>query len=110
MNYYEPDGWTFLKIQVDGCNPTIKVFASWSGSYTGGDSWRINSGCVSIEEDDNKYIVHGYSGSEYVLSKKSNYITSYNKEILEDMIAELLSYGHQAEIISVEEAINIIGA
>lgn len=110
MNYYKPDGWALLKIQVEGCDSLVKVFASWSGGYTSGDSWRVNSGCTKIEENETAYIAYGYSGSEYVLSKNSNYITSYNREILEDMIGELLSYGHKAEVISVEEARKIIGA
>lgn len=106
--YYTPDGWTFLKIQVEGCDPRIKVFGSWSGGYLNGDSWRVNSGCTKIEEDENEYIVYGYSGSQYILSKQNNRITSYNKGVLEDMIKELQSYGHKAEIISVQEAIALI--
>ena len=106
--YYTPDGWTFLKIQVEGCDPRIKVFGSWSGGYLNGDSWRVNSGCTKIEENENEYVVYGYSGSQYILSKQNNYITSYNKGVLEGMIQELLSYGHQAEMISVQEAITLI--
>lgn len=109
MNY-TPDGWTFLKIQVEGCDPRIKVFASWSGGYLNGDSWRINSGCTKIDEKENEYVVSGYSGSQYILNKMANQITSYNKGVLDDMIAELRSYGHQAEIISVQDAIAAIGA
>lgn len=105
---YTPDGWAFLKIQVEGCDPRIKVFGSWSGGYLNGDSWRVNSGCTKIEEDESGYIVSGYSGSQYILNKQNNHITSYNKGVLEDMIQELQSYGHKAEIISVQEAITLI--
>lgn len=106
--YYTPDGWTFLKIQVEGCDPRIKVFGSWSWCYLGGDSWCVNSGCTKIEENENEYIVSGYSGNQYILSKQNNHITSYNKGVLDDMIQELQSYGHKAEIISVQEAILLI--
>ena len=106
--YYAPDGWAFLKIQVEGCEPTVKVFGSWAGGHLNGDWWRVNSGVIQIEENLNEYIVSGYSGSQYILSKQNNHITSYNKGVLEDMIQELLSYGHQAEIISVQEAITLI--
>lgn len=105
---YTPDGWAFLKIQVEGCDPIVKVFGSWFGGYLSGDSWRVNSGCTKIEEDENEYIVSGYSGSQYILNKQNNYITSYNKGVLEDMIQELQSYGHKAEIISAQEAIALI--
>lgn len=107
---YTPTGWAFLRIQVEGCEPVIKVFGSWSGDYLNGDSWRLNSGCIKIEENENEYIVYGYSGSQYILSKTRNYIRPYNKAVLDDMIAELRSYSHKAEIISAQEAINIIGA
>lgn len=107
--HYTPDGWTFIKIQVYGeVKPLIKVFGSWSGGYLKGDSWRVNSGVTKIKENLDEYIVSGYSGSQYILIKQNNHITSYNKGVLEDMIQELLSYGHQAEIISVQEAIALI--
>lgn len=109
MSYYTPSGWSFLKIKVYGQDNTIvKVFGSWSGGYLSGDSWRVNSGVTKIEESDREYIVSGYSGSQYILSKTVNHITAYNKRVLEDMIEELRSYGHQADIISVEDAITLI--
>lgn len=109
MSYYTPSGWAFLKIKVCGQDNTIvKMFGSWSGGYLTGDSWRVNSGVTKIEENDHEYIVSGYSGSQYILSKTANHITGYNKGVLEDMIEELKSYGHQAEIISIEDAISII--
>lgn len=109
--YYTPSGWVFIKIQAYGeVEPLIKVFGSWSGGYLNGDSWRVNSGVTKIEENENEYIVSGYSGSQYILSKTCNYIRPYNKAILDDMIAELRSYSHKAEIISVEEAMNIMEA
>jgi hypothetical protein len=108
-SYYTPSGWVFLKIQAYGEEtPLVKVFGSWSGGYLNGDSWRLNSSCTKIEENENEYIVYGYSGSHYILSKQNNHITSYNKGVLDDMIQELRSYGHKAEIISVQEAITLI--
>jgi len=109
MSYYEPDGYEVLKIKVCGQdNITVKVFGSWSGGYLGRDTWRVNSGVVYIKDQGNNYLVEGYSGSQYILSKAVNYITAYNKGVLEDMIEELRSYGHQAEIISIEDAITLI--
>lgn len=109
MSYYTPDGYEVLKIKVCGQdNITLKVFGSWSGGYLGSDTWRVNSGVVSIKDQGDNYIVEGYSGSQYILSKTANHITAYNKGVLEDMIGELKSYGHQADIISVEDAISII--
>lgn len=112
MSYYgynKPDGYAFIKIQAYGAQEAIvKVFASWTGSYTHGESWRLNSGCTSIEDAEDGYVVTGYSGTQYLLSKTHNYIRPYNKGVLDDMIAELRSYGHQADIISIEEAMAFV--
>lgn len=108
---YTPDGYKIIKIQAYESEEFIlKVFGSWSGGYTKGDSWRVNSGITAIEEDEDVYIVYGNSRSRYVLSKTHNSITSYNTRVLTDMIEELCSYGHNVEIISIEDAIAITGA
>lgn len=107
--YYIPDAYEILKIQVYGQdNITLKVFGSWNGSYLGSDSWRVNSGIVSIEDEGHNYLVTGYSGSQYLLSKHKHKISRHSHVILDDIIEELRSYGHQADIISVEDAIALI--
>lgn len=108
---YTPDGYAILKIQAYGCDViVIKVFGSWSGGYLDGDSWRINSGIIDVKENEDEYVVTGYSGSQYILHKTINHISSYNKGVLEDMIGELHSYGHRAELITIKDVIAIIGA
>lgn len=107
---YTPDGYAILKIKAYGCDDiVIKVFGSWSGGYLDGCSWRLNSGIIDVKENENSYLVTGYSGSQYILRKTSNHISSYNKGVLEDMIGELHSYGHRAELITIEDVIAIIG-
>lgn len=112
MSYYGayiPDSYVFLKIQAHGqATAIVKLFAAWNGGYLNEDSWRLNSGCVSISEQDDGYVVSGYSGSEYILKKGSSPLYGYHKSVLDDMIQELRSYGHKAEIISVEEAMGAI--
>tara|TARA_B110000503_G_scaffold17823_1_gene26030 strand:+ start:85 stop:417 length:333 start_codon:yes stop_codon:yes gene_type:complete len=68
MSTYTPDGWIILKI--GGPEPFYKVFGSWRGGFTSGDSWRMNSGIVSVEETGENYIFRGHSGSEYHCGKK----------------------------------------
>lgn len=107
---YTPDGYAILKIQTYGSDDVVlKVFGSWSGGYLDGDSWRLNSGIIDVKEDESSYLVTGYSGSQYVLSKYVNYIQPYNEAVLQDMLAELRSYGHKAELITIEDVIAIIG-
>lgn len=108
---YTPDGYAILKIQAYGSDDVVlKLFGSWSGGYLDSDSWRINSGIIDVKENEDHYVVTGYSGSQYILRKTSNRMSSYNKAVLDDMIGELHSYGHQAELITIEDVIAIIGA
>lgn len=68
MNITEtPERWVVLKI--NGPEPYFRVFAGWRGGYTSGDSWRMNSGIVGIEEDEDYYYFEGHSGSWYKCNK-----------------------------------------
>ena len=108
---YTPDGYAILKIQACGSDDIVlKVFGSWSGGYLDADSWRINSGIIDVKENEDEYVVTGYSGSQYILHKTNNRMSTYNKAVLDDMIGELHSYGHKVELITIEDVIAIIGA
>ena len=62
-----PERWVILKIE--GNETYYRVFGGWSGGYTSGDSWRMNSGIVGIEEDEDYYYFEGHSGSWYKCNK-----------------------------------------
>jgi len=80
-----PDNWCVIKITTDG-NINYKVFGSWMGGYTRGDAWRMNSGIAKVEEDDNHYYFHGFSGSCYRCGKNAyGGGTSYTRSILENI-------------------------
>lgn len=82
MNYY-PDGWCIVRIE--GSDPHYRVFASWSGSYLEGESWKFNSGiveCIYHPEND-EYCFIGQSGSRYICKKIDyNRISAYNIGVL----------------------------
>lgn len=62
---YIPDSWVVLKIANDG-KVLYKILAGWSGGYLHGNSWRINSGVVSVKETQYVYYdFYGESGSLY---------------------------------------------
>jgi hypothetical protein len=67
MSYYTPNKWMIIKIT--GNDPHYRVFGSWSGGYLDGDSWRMNSGITSFEEEDDHYLFIGHSGSTYACHK-----------------------------------------
>ncbi len=63
---YTPDNWILLKIQDPKINKIIyKVLGGWSGGYSTGDSWRINSGITTVSEEKEYYLFGGHSGSIY---------------------------------------------
>jgi hypothetical protein len=59
-NEYTPNVWCLVKHHGE-----TKVLGSWRGGYLDGDSWRLNSGIVSVEDDGDAWVFHGNSGSAY---------------------------------------------
>jgi hypothetical protein len=73
-NAYTPDNWVVIKLS--GRDPHYRVLAGWSGGYTHGTSWRMNSGITRVEEDENHFYFYGASGSCYACNKESYYLKS----------------------------------
>ena len=65
---YAPDRW--MMIEIKGDVPHYKIFGSWFGGYLGSNSWRMNSGITSVEEDETCYYFAGSSGSTYRCGKE----------------------------------------
>lgn len=84
---YRPDKWIIIKL-TSHLGTHYRVFASWIGGYAKGDSWKLNSGIVRVEDTDDKYYFHGASGSVYCCDK-FNYGTSmYSNSVLAGMIKQ----------------------
>ena len=67
---YCPDKWVVVEVTPEGEEPFLKVFARWSGGYLSGDSWRLNSGVSSVDnEEDGCYYVFSESGTCYRCNK-----------------------------------------
>ena len=71
MSEYTPDNWVVLKIkQSENDRGFYKVLGGWSGGYLDGDSWRMNSGIVRVEEKPKHWEFYGASGSVYKCHRK----------------------------------------
>jgi hypothetical protein len=81
MSEYIPDCWVMVKITGKGNPPVYKILASWYGGYAKGDSWKLNSGIVKIEEDGQTYLFHGYSGSVYRCHKEGYRMSGYTRGV-----------------------------
>lgn len=64
---YNPDYWCVIKI--NSAEPHYRVFGSWTGGYTYGSSWRMNSGITRCWSDDEFFYFEGSSGSVYKCHK-----------------------------------------
>jgi hypothetical protein len=64
-----PDRWVIVKLTPKDGDSIYRVLASFYGGYLGGDSWKMNSGIVGIEEDEEYFYFKGFSGSSYKCHK-----------------------------------------
>jgi hypothetical protein len=101
-----PDKWVVVKIPtfpaMDGGNgePLYKVFATWAGGYDDGDRWKLNSGIVKVEQDEEYFYFFGYSGSCYKCHKKGyGFMTSYGAGTLDGIIKQASEAGVDVEIM-----------
>lgn len=78
---YIPDRWVVVKIN-NGGETFFKVLAGWSGSYLYGSSWRLNSGIIKVEEEEDSYHFNGHSKSSYLCHKDAYGITGDMAQIL----------------------------
>jgi hypothetical protein len=102
---YTPDGWMIVKIT--GTNPHYRVFGSWRGGYLSGDSWRMNSGIISVKEDgENYYVFEGHSGSKYYCHKEGyGRIGPYNSGVLGEYVNK--SGGHMEGLKDMPDIMNM---
>ena len=87
---YNPDNWVVVKSPTDG---HMRVLAGWSGGYTQGDSWRLNSGITKCEETEDTFEFYGSSGSVYSCNKDSYRLRMNNASVwyqLEELGWELM--------------------
>lgn len=94
---YTPDNWVIIKFKGD--DPHYRVLAGWSGGYTTGDSWRINSGITKVEETEDSYLFYGSTGSCYKCGKNS-YTLRMNNAHVWQQLQEI--HGDKVEIMDEE--------
>lgn len=94
---YKPDNWVILEMEQDGLT-FYKVCGGWSGGYLGSDSWRVNSGIVDVQENEEGYWDFvGSSGAVYRCWKESEFTRMNNAGV----VNRLVELG--AKIVSVED-------
>lgn len=61
---YKCDNWVVVKSPSE-TDPHYRVLVGTSGGYTTGDTWRMNSGIVRVEDSIDYFYFYGSSGSCY---------------------------------------------
>ena len=92
MSIYSPDKWVVFKIQYEG-EVIYKIFATWYGGYTAGDSWKLNSGVTGIKDDGDFFIFEGYSGSQYNCHKDCYGMSGYSSGVATTLLTSANDVG-----------------
>lgn len=99
---HTPDNWVLIKISPNGETPFYKVLAGWSGGYLSGDSWRMNSGITTVEEEGDYYLFSGESGSIYKCHKEYETLRMNNAHIYQQLKSK---YGDIVDMIDYDDFI-----
>ena len=94
----KPERWSLVRIDDN----TVKVMGVWSSGYLYGDSWKLNSGIESIEEGEDAYLFHGFSGSCYECRKDAYGINTYGLAVLDGAGLKPMSEEDALVFINVE--------
>ena len=89
MSNYYPDKWVLVELNSSEYGTITKVLASWSGSYTNGDSWKLSSGVVKIIKTDSGYEFVNDSGSIYFCSAGMYGVTMYTSSIYQNFVDQI---------------------
>jgi hypothetical protein len=98
MSDYSPDRWTVLRIHATG-QIIYKVFASWSGGYTGSDSWKLNSGITRATLVEDRWEFDGSSGSVYSCHKDSYGTNGYGQAVLNNLLTQAQEQDIQIDVL-----------
>lgn len=97
INEYYPDRWVILDM-----GSHKRIFASWYGGYTSGDTWKLSSGIENIIEDGDDYVLPQSSGSVYRIHKDMEGTTAWSSGILK----QIMDVNPQAKCTTIEDVLN----
>ena len=81
-----------------------KVFATWSGGYAGGDSWKLNSGITRANLVNDHWEFDGSSGSVYRCHQDSYGTNGYGQAVLNNLLSQAREQGIQIDVLDRETA------
>ena len=103
MSLYTPDCWQIVKIQAPGHDLYYRIFASWSGSYLEGASWKLSSGIESFIDFGDHYLSDQSSGSVYKIYKTRERMSGIMAGVFTTYSEQATDQGWTFELISLED-------
>ncbi len=102
-----PDVWVILKITPSDDASIYKVLAGWHGGLTEPDTWRLNSGIVSVEETSNELLFRGHSGSIYACNKATYCTSSLMQSVYESWVEKAPEIEEWVEMLDRQTALSL---
>ena len=103
MSDYTPDRWMVMRIHTPQ-EILYKVFATWSGGYGGGDSWKLNSGITRATFADPYWEFDGSSGSVYRCHQDSYGTNGYGQAVLNNLLSQAQAQDIQIDVMDRDTA------
>jgi len=103
-----PDRWILLRCKPLGEDTFMRVFATWSGSYLYGSSWRLNSGVEKVIRAGYFIDFVGASGSVYRCTLNSYGIAGVENVHTLEALKE--KFGNRVETLEEKEAMEWVTA
>lgn len=101
MSNYTPDRWMVLAIHTPA-EKIYKVFATWSGGYLGGDSWKLNSGITQATFRDPYWEFEGASGSVYRCHINGYGTNGYGQVVLNNLLGQAIEQDIEIDVLDRE--------
>lgn len=108
-----PDAYTLLHVtgveEDYGFSPVIRVFATFRGGFSQGDSWKLSSGTVKATPDDvGHYDFEQVSGTIYKLTSIEGRHTMWTTEVLDSILKSYEEANIPVKMISLVEALKLM--
>lgn len=103
MSTYTPDLWSIVKVTLNG-NTHYRVFASWYGGFSSGDSWKLSSGTTGCSIFKDAYLLRQESGSLYECRFFAYGMSRYSQSVFNEMSLDGINNGYDIQLLSEKKA------
>jgi len=106
MSVYTPDCWVIVEFSGTKVPETYhRILAGWYGGYLDGDSWKMSSGILQMNDRDDHWEIPNSSGSIYYCYKRcerfsmltGNVFSNYSKDSCDEYSIKRIPIGNDDE-------------